>query len=199
MCESLYICPVEINENNILVYLKKGEEKAYKYLFDHHYAILCHIAESIVHNDSIAEDVVCEVFLRIYEIRDCLEIHTSLKHYLVSAVRNRALNSLTHIKKHAHDGLEESMEIQSAADEDVIAGELKTMLDSSISGLSPECRMVFEKSRNEGMSYQEIAQELGISVNTVKYHMKHALAAIRKDVGKYMSSVVLILTTLLSS
>lgn len=189
-----------INENNILVYLKKGEEKAYKYLFDHHYVILCHIASSIVHDDSIAEDVVSEVFFRIYQMRESLEIHTSLKHYLVSAVRNRALNYLTQAMRHAHDELKESIEVQSAgADEDVMAIELKKLLDDSISGLSPECKLVFEKSRNEGMSYQEISEELGISVNTVKYHMKHALAVLRRNVGKYISSILLVLTTLLNS
>ena len=70
------------------------------------------------------------------------------------------------------------------------------ILENSIRELSPECRAVFEKSRMEGKSYSEISNDLGISVNTVKYHIKNALAHIRKDVGKYMSSIFLFMTIL---
>lgn len=190
---------MKINENNIVVFLAKGEEKAYKYLFERHYAILCHIAASIVHDDAIAEDVVSEVFFNIYQKRSSLEIHTSLKSYLVTAVRNRALNILAKTNRVDKGNWEETV-LDSYAEPDniVMANEFSQILDNSIYELSPECRAVFEKSRIEGKSYQEIADDLGISVNTVKYHIKNALAHIREDVGKYMSSVILILTTLIN-
>lgn len=190
-----------INENNIVTFLVKGEEKAYKYLFDHHYAVLCHIAASIVRDNALAEDVVSDVFFNIYQKRSTLEIRTSLKNYLVTAVRNRALNVLIKTKRADNSNLEDPIpdpipDPFAEPDNTIMANELRKILDTSIYELSPECRAVFEKSRNEGKSYQEIAYDLGISVNTVKYHIKNALAHIRKDVGKYMSSIILILTTL---
>ena len=82
------------------------------------------------------------------------------------------------------------------ADNKLVLDELNGILENSIRELSPECRAVFEKSRMEGKSYSEISDDLGISVNTVKYHIKNALAHIRKDVGKYMSSIFLFMTIL---
>ena len=188
---------MEINENNILFYLRQGEEKAYKYLFDHHYAILCHIAESFVHDVTLAEDVVCDVFCSIYEKRDSLVIRTSLKAYLVTAVKNRSLNALAASKDPFRNDLTEHiMDEHCEADNKVVLDELNGILESSIRELYPECRAVFEKSRMEGKSYSEISDDLGISVNTVKYHIKNALAHIRKDVGKYMSSIFLFMTIL---
>lgn len=188
---------MEINENNIVTFLVKGEEKAYKYLFDHHYAVLCHIAASIVRDNALAEDVVSDVFFNIYQKRSTLEIRTSMKNYLVTAVRNRALNALIKTKRADNSNLEVPIPDPFAEpDNTIMTNELRKILDTSIYELSPECRAVFEKSRNECKSYQEIADDLGISVNTVKYHIKTALAHIRKDVCKYMSSIILILTTL---
>lgn len=186
---------MEISENNILFYLRQGEEKAYKYLFDHHYAILCHIAASFVHDVTLAEDIVSDVFCSIYEKRDSLVIRTSLKAYLVTAVKNRSLNALAASKVPFRKDLPEHiLDEHGETDNKVVLDELNGILENSIQELSPECRAVFEKSRLEGKSYSEISDDLGISVNTVKYHIKNALAHIRKDVGKYMSSIFLILT-----
>lgn len=188
---------MNINENNIVSFLAKGEEKAYKYLFDNHYAILCHIAASIVHDDSIAEDIVSDVFLNIYERRATLEIHTSLKNYLFASVRNRSLNVLAGMKKYDTIHLDLSLQDnQDNPDSTITVSEIQQILDESIFALSPECRQVFEKSRIEGKTYNEIAEELGISVNTVKYHIKNALAHIRKNLGTYASAIVLFFTTL---
>lgn len=189
---------MEINENNIVAYLLRGEEKAYKHLFEHHYAVLCHIASSIVHDDTLAEDIVSDVFYSIYEKRSSLVIRTSLKAYLVTAVKNRALNALAANRTHVRNELTEYIrDDYGEPDNKVISEELNSILENSIHELSPECRAVFEKSRVDGKSYLEISEDLGISVNTVKYHIKNALAHIRKDVSKYMSSILLILTTLI--
>ena len=133
----------------------------------------------------------------IYEKRDSLVIRTSLKAYLVTAVKNRSLNALAASKDPFRNDLTEHiMDEHCEADNKVVLDELNGILESSIRELSPECRAVFEKSRMEGKSYSEISDDLGISVNTVKYHIKNALAHIRKDVGKYMSSIFLFMTIL---
>ena len=62
-----------------------------------------------------------------------------------------------------------------------------------LGGLSPECRKVFEKSRFDGLTYKEIANELGISVNTVKYHIKNALSVLRNGLGKYFLAILMII------
>ncbi len=70
--------------------------------------------------------------------------------------------------------------------------ELEEQITASISKLPKECRVVFQKSRFEEKRYEEIACELGISVNTVKYHIKRALSLLKLDLGKYLLGVLLV-------
>ena len=71
--------------------------------------------------------------------------------------------------------------------------ELENEIMNAINRLPDECRKVFNMSRFENRKYEEIAQELKISVNTVKYHIKHALALLHEDLGKYLAMVMMIL------
>ena len=71
-----------------------------------------------------------------------------------------------------------------------MAQELEGEITKAIGRLPEECRCVFQMSRFEEKKYEEIARELQISVNTVKYHIKHALALLREDLGKYLTIVM---------
>ncbi|WP_288507830.1 sigma-70 family RNA polymerase sigma factor [uncultured Bacteroides sp.] len=72
----------------------------------------------------------------------------------------------------------------------MVSQELEEQIQQIINGLSEECRKVFILSRYEGKSHQEIAAELGISVNTVKYHIKNALNALREDLTDYILCIL---------
>lgn len=73
---------------------------------------------------------------------------------------------------------------------------MENKINSIINELSPECRAVFKMSRFDGMKYEEIASELNISVNTVKYHMKNALGKLRLELKDYILSILVFLTLL---
>jgi len=88
-------------EIEIIRQLKSGNERAYRYLFDRHYVLLCKIAAEYVKDDFIAETIVGNVIVNIWEKRDSFEINISLRAYLVQAVRNCSLNylELKHVRK----------------------------------------------------------------------------------------------------
>lgn len=177
--------------------LKAGEEKAYQYLYDHHYAVLCHIAESYVKDRFAAEMIVGDVIFHVWEIRKSLQIVTSIRSYLAQAVRNRCINLLTCERERrevAFSSLPDDVDMEGRPDLSseehplgiLLEQELEEEISRAIDSMPDECHRIFLKSRFEGKTYEEISQELGVSVNTVKYHIKNALAFLHKALGKYL-------------
>ena len=174
-------------EQLIVEQLKQGNDEAYKYLYRHHYALLCHVANGYVGDDFLAETLVGDVIFHLWEIRETLEVQTSLRSYLMRAVRNRCLDYLSSKRKKSEVafsvlGGDEEMKERYILSDDYPLGvllerELEEEIHAAIRRLPEMCRKVFLMSRFGGKSYEEIAETLHMSVNTVKYHVKTALAA----------------------
>ncbi|MEA4981466.1 MAG: RNA polymerase sigma-70 factor [Paludibacter sp.] len=192
---------MDISEKEIILQLKRGEEIAYRHLFDHHYQVLCRIANEFLKDDFLSETIVGDVIFHLWEKREELNIQTSLRAYLVRSVRNRCINYLQqeYVRKETNDLPSDdtllSTGIHSVSDHYPLATllekELENEIIKSIENLPEECRTVFEMSRFENLKYLEIADKLGISVNTVKYHIKNALAKLSHDLNKYLISLLI--------
>jgi RNA polymerase sigma-70 factor (ECF subfamily) len=186
-----------MEEQILLQKIKLGDEKAFQYVFDTHYSLLCSIASEFLKDDFLAETIVGDVILYLWEKRETIEVQTSLRAYLVKSVRNKCLNyrELQYVVKETrlpeHEELLDAKGNLLVSDNQPLAllleKELELEIEKSINDLSDECRKVFELSRFEHKKYEEIALELNISVNTVKYHIKNALAKLRSDLSKYIS------------
>lgn len=197
---------MEQTETILINQLKAGDEKAYQYIYEHHYAVLCHVAEGYVKDRFVAETIVGDLIFHIWEIRERLEIGVSLRSYLMRAVRNRCTNYL--MSEHERREIAFSaLSDEVKADESrvlsdrhplglLLERELEDEIYKAVEDLPNECRNVFVRSRFYGKSYEEISQELGISVNTVKYHIKRALSSLHKRLGKYLISLFLLFFTL---
>ena len=85
---------MEHTETLIVEQLKIGNEDAYQYIYDRHYALLCHVASGYVKDQFLAETIVGDTIFHLWEIRETLEISVSIRSYLVRAVRNRCINYL---------------------------------------------------------------------------------------------------------
>lgn len=194
---------MEQTESLIIQLLKEGQERAYKFLYDQHYQILCHVAAQYVKDDFLAETIVGDVIFHIWEIRESLIISSSIRNYLMTCVKNRCLdylNSQYNQKEMmmSSSGLQDFPVINYIKGDDYPLGklldkELEGEIMKAISRLPDECRRVFQLSRFEDKKYDEIASELGVSVNTVKYHIKRALALLHEDLGKYLAGAILLL------
>lgn len=190
-------------EKHIVNKLKLGDEKAFKYIYDCHYVLLCRFAFQLLEDSSLAEEIVDDAIFYLWEHRADIEITHSIRAYLMRAVRNRCLNelnSLSHRKEFRFSSfmLPENMEfLDSIFVEDdhplgtLLEQELEEKLLRCIEDLPKECKTVFKKSRFEQKKYEEIAGELNISVNTVKYHIKNALAFLQKQMGDYLKVLIL--------
>lgn len=182
--------------------LKSGNEEAYRYLYKNHYAALCHVAYGYVHDDELAESLVGDVIYHLWEVHETLDIRSSLRSYLIKAVRNRCIDYLSsaYEKKEvpfSELGGDEAFKEYGLLSDSYPLGtllerELEEEIQDAISQLPEECRRVFQKSRFEEKKYEEIAEELGISVNTVKYHIKKALAFLYERLNKYILYLLLL-------
>ena len=189
-------------EEIIVRQLMEGKEKAYEFLYDYHYPALCHIAEQYVKDVFLAETIVSDVIFHIWEIRSTLSINTSIRSYLAQSVRNRCLNYLNAQVQQREKVLDKGNLtdiplVKYIQSDDyplgrLLVDELEDEIMAAIDRLPEECRRVFRLSRFEGKKNQEIAHELGISINTVKYHIKRALALLEEDLHKYLLALFVI-------
>ena len=192
---------MEHTETLIVEQLKTGNEDAYQYIYDRHYALLCHVANGYVKDQVLAETIVGDTIFHLWEIRETLEIFVSIRSYLLRAVRNRCINYLNSEWEKREIAFSSLMPDEITDDKMTISDshplgtllerELEEEIYKAIDKLPNECRRVFDKSRFEGKSYEEISQELGISVNTVKYHIKNALASLQTNLSKYLITLLL--------
>jgi len=162
-------------------------------LYKSYYVYLCLVSKQIVHNPDDAEEIVSDVFVRLWNMRGQIGNIRSVKGYLIKAVYNASLNFVeqNHQRKEFTDPLHDSAYNVLAWDADYPLGQLfeKELLEIVIKGINdlPEaCREIFLLSRDKEMKYDEISRKLGISVNTVKSQMKIALSRLRVIISKYM-------------
>ena len=184
-------------EHDLIASLKRGDEKAWRYLYERHYVVLCKIAYDFVSDSFWAESIVEDAIFHLWEIRKEVEIRESLRSYLVGAVRNRCLNHLHSAQNRCEtcfselplETLDSSVFLRKSDEQPLgvlLEKELEEKIAKAVNAIAPDAQLVFRKSRFEHKKNEEIALELGISVNTVKYHLKRALATLREHLGDYL-------------
>lgn len=184
-----------MEDNDIIDGLKSGDNDAYKVLYARHYNTLCKYAYKVVADSYAARSIVNDVIFSLWRNRYTLEIQ-HLRSYLLRAVRNRCLNFLIEEKRrnNLHPNLPENQDLlfesTSTHTDDtpmdyLLAKELDVKIIASIAGMPAQTRQIFLLSRSGNLKYHEIAKELNISVDVVKYHIKQALQSLRKDLQEY--------------
>ena len=182
---------------NKFLAIKNGDQKALETVFRSFYQELFFFAHTFIGESEIAEEVVQDVFIQIWEKKESLEIQTSPKSYLYTAVRNRSINylksKLAKIRSETEVTLDMVIESNhDSADSKLSEKELIQLIQIGIYSLPEKCRIIFKLSRDSGMTYDEIANELGVSKETVKSQIKIALGKLRQFLGKHWDLVGLI-------
>lgn len=184
---------MEYYEEQIIEGVKEGDDSAFRHLYDIYYHRLFCIARQYLQDEFLAETIVSDVFFHLWETRKTLDIRISLNAYLIRMVRNFSLNYLqkNYVEKEVSlNGIDLSSPLLFLS-EDYPLGRLmeKELIDKvheEINRLPKETRQVFILSRLEELKHEEIATQLGVSVNTVKYHIKQALSILRARLKDYI-------------
>jgi RNA polymerase sigma-70 factor, ECF subfamily len=180
---------VDLLEKQVLETLQLGNESAFEMIFKTYYQPLCRYAYSFLQDKEEAEEVVQASFITVWEKRTNIAIETSLKSYLYRMVRNSCLNVIKHEKvkqQHVAHELAVSEVAYESVSQKVQAAELEIKITEAMKTLPEQCRLVFQLSRFEELKYQEIADQLQISVKTVENHMGKALKLMRVQLKDYL-------------
>ena len=172
------------SDNDLLFFdrVKSDDLSAYEVIFKKYIKELYRFAFSYVRDAQVAEEMAQEVFLYVWEKRRQIEIQTTLKTYLYSAIKNKCLNyiKLELPKRQSMSDLSEVMlSINPGTKDEGESEQLKKSIQKAINALPRKCRRIFMLSRNAGMTYEEIAEELNLSKKTVENQMGIALKKLR--------------------
>lgn len=181
--------------------LVSGHESAWRILYEKHYPFMCYLAAQYVQDDFLATALASDVISHLWEIRSTVRIESSLRSYLLRATRNRCLDYIKSSPNRREAGSLGEVASSPAFDGDhplgiLLEKELESQLMAVMEKMPDQTRLVFEKSRIEGLTYDQIADQLGISSSTVKYHIRQALAFLRKEFGEYLGLMLLFLSSL---
>jgi len=163
--------------------IRQGDKKQFESLFRSFYVSLVRYAVTMIKDQDTAEEIVQDLFFRLWKDKEKLQIKSSLNGYLFRAVHNRCLHHISHskvVEKHAR----ETLVLGSTVDEDtanlVNFNDLQEKVAGILERLPPRCGQIFCMNRFEGLKYSEIAERLAISVKTVEANMGRALKEFRK-------------------
>jgi RNA polymerase sigma-70 factor, ECF subfamily len=182
---------VQWTDSHILNALQKGDNAAFEHVFLLHYESLCRYGSTLLKDPDAAEEVVQQIFYRLWEKKEELVIEKSLKVYLFRAVHNASLNVIKHGKvRRRYQELQLKTANSSAWEIDrSLKTELQQKIVAAMDELPPQCGLIFKMSRLEEKKYAEIAEELTISVKTVENQMGKALALMRKSLSEYLTII----------
>ena len=164
-----------------------GDQAAFKLVYGSFYKRLYQFAFAIVKTREAAEEIVEDVFIRIWQKREDLSSVRNLRVYLYTATKNTALNYLS---KKARESIAEPFDHinigldQSAVtpEQILITAEMFKKIQEAIEALPPRCKMIFKLVREDGLKYKEIAEILNITVNTIDVQMAIAVKRIASAV-----------------
>jgi RNA polymerase sigma-70 factor (ECF subfamily) len=189
-----YYCH-SLNTKAQILYLQNrvayaSDEQAYRKLFYQFYKPLCRFAFSIVKNTEEVEEIVSDVFLKIWLMEEKLGIVEDLTSYLFKATKNSCLNflqSATHKKDKVTDYLSANLPELFFENPGVEISEVQLILEKTVNSLPPKCQMVFRLIKENGMSYKQVIDVLEVSQNTIETQMRIALKKIKEQLNSYMN------------
>lgn len=177
------------NTSFILEELKRGNERAFDFIFRQYYKSLGQFSYSIVKEQATAESIVQDVFVKLWEKRETLGEVSNLHSYLLGMVRNQCIDFMRKEKSNSkiHSKLRIT-ESGNTTEEQVSLNEFEEKLQESIMKLPERCREALGKSRFEGLTNKEIAQQMQISVKGVEALIGRSLKLLRAELVEFLPS-----------
>jgi len=184
---------ISINQSEdfeLLARLNKGDRQAFSSIFlKYHPGLIVYCKSQLANNQALAEDVVQEVFLKFWNQRGTLFIHSSLSSYLFTSVKNKIKDVYRekHFPLYDPTDMQFDEEINTAQSPDniLIFKELNTTIEELIKLLSEKTQLIYRMNREDNLTYDEIATLLSLTRNSVKTHMFRAIKFLKEHYGQY--------------
>ena len=178
-------------ERSLILRLIEGDEDAFCELYATYKNRLIYFAMRFLKSREYAEDVFQDVFTVVWQSRRFINPDASFSSYLYTIMRNRILNQLRNAaneEKLKESILSQALDYTEDTKREVMLNDLKSLISHALQQLTPRQREIFEMSREAQLSHKELADKLGISVNTVQEHISTSLKLIRTYLIKYSGS-----------
>jgi len=190
------------NEKELLRLVAQGDAKAFQHLFLTYYDLIYSTSLLYTKVHEMAEDVAQQVFLKVWEKREALATIEKFDAWLFIMTRNEVINILRKQSSHRHylHHLQEMFREEGDSPEDqLIIKQRRAIIQLAVENLPPQQRQAWRLSRDKGLSYEEIAADMGISINTVRGHISTALRSMRELLRHYREELMLLLSAWLLS
>jgi RNA polymerase sigma-70 factor (ECF subfamily) len=200
MTQNIEIIPTR--ERELIIRLIDDDEKAFCELYADYKEKLVFFAMQYLKSREYAEDIFQDAFTVIWQSRKFLNPDASFSSFLYTIVKNRVLNQLREIDKFEeikHEILINAVDYSDDTEKTIVSNDLYSIIQKALLQLTPRQRQIFDLSRTEHLSHKEIANRLGISVNTVQDSISISLKKIRvflKDNSIQSADMVLLLLIL---
>lgn len=178
-------------ERSLILRLIGGDEDAFCELYATYKNRLIYFAMRFLKSREYAEDVFQDAFTVVWQSRRFINPDASFSSYLYTIMRNRILNQLRNVaneEKLKESILSQALDYTEDTKREVMLNDLKSLISHALQQLTPRQREIFEMSREAQLSHKEIADKLGISINTVQEHISTSLKLIRTYLIKYSGS-----------
>jgi RNA polymerase sigma-70 factor (family 1) len=189
------------DETDLLARIANGDDKAFGTLFHHYRPKIYSYAFHLFRNIGMADELVQEVFLKVWLNRDKLPHILKFNAWLFIIARNQVFDTLKLLAKEATARRQMANLLDPEAnfvEDHLLNKENELRLKHALDHLSPQQKLIFTLSRHQGMKHEEIASRLNISRNTVKTHLVHALKTLKDILYFHSDSTLLLLLSLWS-
>ncbi|HEX3007079.1 MAG TPA: RNA polymerase sigma-70 factor, partial [Bacteroidales bacterium] len=177
------------DEKQLLERLQVGDKKAFSQIFSRFYRDLVLFAATFTKEQDSSEEIVQEVFVKLWELRDYIQITASLKSFLLKAVQNKCLDWLKHRKvkdNYSKIAIEISPLLENNTEDYILYSELQLHLEKALNSFPADIAEAFRLNRLHGLKYQDIAQKQGVSVRTIEVRMSKALLLLKEALKDYL-------------
>ncbi|CAA9280597.1 MAG: RNA polymerase ECF-type sigma factor [uncultured Cytophagales bacterium] len=178
-------CQLLVADSTLVLRLRAGDATAFRLLFDRYHAKLLSFSTRIVRSEATAEEIVQDVFVKVWEGRHALDPDLSFQAYIYRIAKNRLLN---HLRRQAcertlkKDWPHLALSQRNCNENQLVEADYEQLLRRAIAQLPPQRQRIYRMSREEELTYEEIAGSLGLSRHTVKAQMVQALDFVRRYV-----------------
>ena len=175
------------SDSEIIGRIRQGDKQEFEKLFRSSYVSLVRYAKTLIWDLDASEEIVQELFFRLWQDRQTIRIESSLNGYLYRSVHNRALHYLEHqkvVSRHAGEVLAAADMTSEPVTDAIYYHELQARVARVLERLPERCRLIFKMNRFEGLKYIEIADKLAVSLKTVEADMGKALKEFRKALAE---------------
>jgi len=190
------VAHLNFNERDIVLRLQQGDKDVFRIIYDIYYKRMQLYAISYVNYTDVAEDIVQDLLFHLWEIRNDIQINTSLSSYLYKAIHNRCIAYLRHKKviaryqeKHLLKIKEAEILNQTYSDfsfDGIQANEIQEIQERILNFLPTKTKKIFQLSRNNDKNNKEIANSMNLSIKAVEYHITKALKTFQLALKDYI-------------